>query len=77
VEVERNTSVPIYNLWRHYTQLPNNGLENDNFTPTIAIGGAGNLSDSAAGQFGINARNRAVVTILNELRNLIYPDAAP
>ncbi len=75
VETADNTAVPVYNLWLDYTNLPNNGLEADNFTPTIANSGAGNLNDNPVSRFGINARNRHVMDILNALRNTIYPDA--
>ncbi len=75
VENRNNTTVPLYNLWRAYTELPDNGLQGDNVTPTVADGGPDNLNDNPASRFGINARNRHVMTILNALRETIYPEA--
>ncbi|MAS34256.1 MAG: hypothetical protein CL610_09620 [Anaerolineaceae bacterium] len=78
VEAANNTTVPIYNLWRKYTnQLPNNGLEGDNTTPTVAPGGPGLLSPDTVGTYATNTRNRDVLTLLEQLHSQIFPDAAP
>lgn len=77
VEANNGTTVLIYNLWRRFGQLPNNGLSGDNTTPSVSPAGAGDLSDEAAGNFGINARNRNTLRILSELRSRVFPDAAP
>jgi PKD repeat protein len=71
------TTALIYNLWRRFGQLPNNGLSGDNATPSTAPAGGGDLSDNAAGNFGTNARNRNTLRILNELRSRVFPDATP
>jgi hypothetical protein len=77
VEAASNTSIPIYNLWRAYSQLPNNGLEDDNRTPSTAPGGPGALDSQSVGGFGMNARHHNLLTLLDQLRNLIFPSAAP
>ena len=75
VEAANNTTILVYNLWRAYSALPNNGLEADNVTPTSAPGGPGDLS--AGANFAMNSRNRDTMVILNELRNFVFPDATP
>ncbi|MBZ0293710.1 MAG: PKD domain-containing protein [Anaerolineae bacterium] len=77
VEAANNTAIPIYNQWLAFTNLPNNGLAEDNASPSIAPSGAGNLADSPASRFGMNARNRDTMVILDELRNFVFPDATP
>lgn len=72
-----NTTVPIYNLWRRYNDLPSSGLAGDGTTPTVAPAGPGDLSPESVNGFGINARNRDILTILDLLRSRIYPDAQP
>jgi PKD repeat protein len=77
VESNNGTTVLIYNLWLRFSQLSNNGLSGDNLTPSVAPAGAGDLSDDAVANFGINARNRDVLRILNDLHSRVFPDATP
>jgi PKD repeat protein len=77
VEASSNTAIPIYNLWRAYTELPNNGLEGDGFTPTTAPNGPGVISSDVAGTYATNRRNRQTLNLLNRLHTQIFPDAAP
>ncbi len=76
VEASNGTTVLIYNLWLRLTQLPGNGLGGDN-APSVAPAGAGDLSDNAVSNFGMNARNRNTLRILSELRSRVFPDATP
>jgi PKD repeat protein len=75
VEANNGMTVLIYNLWRRFSQLPGNGLSGDNATPSVAPTGAGDLSDDAVGNFGMNARNRNTLRLLSELRSRVFSDA--
>ncbi len=75
VESSTGTAIPIYNLWRAYSELPGSGLTGDNMTPSVAPAGAGDLS--AAGSFGMNTRNQQILTLLDQLRSVAFPSAAP
>ncbi len=77
VEAANNTTIPVYNLWRAYGQLPGTGLEGDNRTPTTSPAGPAALTPDAVGTFGTNTRNHNVLTILSQLANTIFPDATP
>jgi len=77
VESNNGTTILIYNLWLRYTQLPSNGLSGDNATPSISPAGGGDLSDNAAANYGMNARNRNTLRILSELRSRVFPEATP
>ncbi|MBZ0301009.1 MAG: PKD domain-containing protein, partial [Anaerolineae bacterium] len=73
VEAANGTVIPIYNLWRAYSQLPNNGLEGT--SPTTSPSGPGILSPDAVGTYASNTRNSNVLTILDLLRSQVFPDA--
>jgi hypothetical protein len=77
VAQRNNTTVPIYNLWRRYNDLPVGGISGDGVTPTVAPAGPGDLTPESVNSFGINARNHDILTILDLLRTRIYPDAQP
>jgi len=77
VEASNDTYIPIYNLWRAYSELPNSGLEGDNVTPTTAPNGPGVISTDVTGTYATNRRNRQILNLLNRLHTQIFPDAAP
>jgi plastocyanin len=77
VEAANNTTIPLYNLWRAYRQLPGSGLSADNFTPTTAPEGPGLLTPDAISSYAINLRNHDMLVILEQLRTQIFPGAAP
>ena len=77
VAQRNSTTVPVYNLWRRYNDLPGSGLFGDGVTPTSAPAGPGDLTPESVNGFGINARNRDILTILDLLRARVYPDAQP
>lgn len=77
VSTASNTSVPVYNLWSALNELPNSGLNADNVSLSIAPSGAGDLHEEAANNFGSNRRNRQTMRILRDLREQIFPNAAP
>ena len=77
IEAANGTTIPLYNLWRAYNGLPGSGLEGNNRTPTTAPSGPGVLAPDAVNTYGTNTRNQQILTILDQLRNLVFPDAAP
>jgi PKD repeat protein len=75
IEVANNYNVPVYNQWGSLNNLPNVGLTGDNSGLSESPGGPGDLSSGAVNNYGQNARNRDVLTILDTIRNTIFPGA--
>ncbi|MBC7810188.1 MAG: PKD domain-containing protein, partial [Burkholderiales bacterium] len=70
INVANANQVPVYNLWRAISDLPD---------PTMSTspGGPGDLTSGAIANYGVNLRNFHTLTILDMLHDTIFPDAAP
>jgi len=77
IEIGDQAKVPVYNLWRSLSSLPDNGLNPDNVTLSQAPGLPGDITAGATASGGANVRNRDVLSLLQALRDTIFPDAAP
>jgi hypothetical protein len=77
IEVAQSKQVPVINIWRAFNSLPDRGLSGDHVTPSVSPTGPGDLTAQAIDAYGMNARNADTLRTLNELRNAIFPKAAP
>jgi len=76
ISVANSNNVPVINLWRDLTQLPNSGLNGDQASLSISPNGPGDLTAQGI-TFGLNRRNLDTLRTLNILRSSIFPNAAP
>lgn len=76
ISVANNNNIPVINVWRALTQLPNNGLNGDQASLSISPNGPGDLTAQGI-TFGMNRRNTVTLRTLNALRANIFPKAAP
>jgi len=74
IDVAANNQVPVINLWRALSELPNSGLNADS-TLSVSPSGAGDLTGSSIATYGLNTVNYNILTALDLLRNTIFPDA--
>ncbi len=64
-------NVPVLNLYRLLSELPNSGLQDGISLSFDPSNGSGNLADSATTQYGENAFNKALLEVLADLRSII------
>jgi lysophospholipase L1-like esterase len=76
IQVANNNAIPVINVWRILTQLPNSGLSGDQVTLSVAPNGPGDLTAEGI-TFGLNRRNTVTLRTLAALRATIFPKAAP
>jgi PKD repeat protein len=69
IQIGDDANVPVYNLWRALSSLPNSGLNGDNASLSQAPGVPGDITSGATANGGVNTRNRDVLTLLNSLRD--------
>jgi PKD repeat protein len=62
-------SVPVFNQWRVFNELPSSGLNPDN-TASVEFGNAGVLTSTTTG--GANARNFYVLVVLDTIRTTVF-----
>jgi hypothetical protein len=76
IAAANDAQVPVINLWLALNNLPGNGLA-DGVNLSVSPGGAGDLTQGAITTYGLNARQWAILTTLNDLRAAAFPTAAP
>jgi hypothetical protein len=69
INVATSNNIPLFNQWRMFHELPNNGLDGANF-PSVAPEGEGFLSQNTTA--GANTRNRTILTLLDMLTPDIF-----
>jgi PKD repeat protein len=69
INTANNNGLPVLNLYRLLTELPNSGLQ-DGISLSIAPDGdSSNLSFDYTSQYGENAFNKALLDVLTEIRS--------
>ncbi len=69
IEVAGAYNVPVINLWAQYSAIGNTNQ---------APGGPGDLTAGSTNAYGINARNRSILSVLFDIKDHIIPnDATP
>jgi hypothetical protein len=74
IQVAQSNGLPLLNVARLLNELPNSGLSGDGVTLTVSPSGAGDLSPEAVSQYGVNAVNAALISVLGDLQaNFLAP----
>jgi PKD repeat protein len=68
IALAQANNVPVLNVARLLNELPSENLD-------ASSTGAGDLSNSAVSEYGINAVNFRLLRLLLDARNIIFPDA--
>jgi lysophospholipase L1-like esterase len=76
IEAANAAQIPVINVWLALNNLPDSGLSGG-VSPSISPSGAGDLTESAISTYGLSALNWATLTTLNDIRNGVFPAAAP
>jgi hypothetical protein len=74
IDVASSRNVPLLNLWAALNMLPGKGQDGSPFTQSP--NGAGDLSDSALSAYGLSVVNQNLLRVLNNLKMVVFPDAA-
>ncbi|MCU0463564.1 MAG: PKD domain-containing protein [Anaerolineae bacterium] len=70
VRIADEKQVPLVNVWGLFATLPDGGMAGDD--PTVAGAGAARLNNNTVSNFGENARNFNVLSLLRDIRAGIF-----
>ena len=73
VDAATANMIPLINVYRGLSELPNAGLNGDNVSPSVSPNGGGSLAVSDVSTYGVNALNLYILRTLEMLRSSLFP----
>ncbi len=73
VDAATANMIPLINVYRGLSELPNAGLNGDNVSPSVSPNGGGSVAVSDVTTYGVNALNLYILRTLEMLRSSLFP----
>ena len=73
IDAANANMIPLINVYRGLSELPNAGLDGDNVSLSVSPNGGGSLAVSDVTTYGVNAVNLYILRTLELLRSSLFP----